>query len=96
MKNDVNALLDSSEKISKEVANGNPGAWRVIQELMYFTKWFDMMLCLKRHGMTGSKLWELYKDKHREDRFALGDEIRRIMAYDDSQRKREYPKPNVW
>lgn len=81
--------MATAEAISKEVADGNIGAWRVVQELMYFTKWFDMMLCLKRHGMVGSKLWELYKDKHKEDRFALGEEIKGIMRYDDSMKRRE-------
>lgn len=88
--------MDSTMKLITEVAEGNPGAMRVIKELQWFTKWFDMMLCLKRHNMTGGKLWELYKDKHHESWSALGKEIEGIMRYDESQRRSVGIKHEAW
>lgn len=78
--NQINQAVDKMKNISKEVADGNPGAWRVVQELMWFSRWYEMMQWLKIKGITGSKLWMLYKDEHNQDKFKTGDYIQKQMG----------------
>lgn len=62
---------EETKNLALEVAQGNPGALRVIDELLWFTDWFDMMKwCAK--NLRGSKLWEKYKDEFHEDAHSLG------------------------
>lgn len=61
------------------VAAGNPGAMRVADELTYFSDWPDMMLFLAKHGPRGADLWVLYKDVHKQNALATGDDIHQQM-----------------
>ncbi len=76
-----------TQKLIMEVGAGNPGAYTVIQKLQWFTKWYDMMLWLKKHEIVGGKLWELYKDKYHESWGELGKMIEGGMRYDRSQER---------
>lgn len=53
--------------LAMHVADGNPGAIRVIKELEWYSHWYDFMRYLKAMDITGSKVWEIYKDIHKQD-----------------------------
>lgn len=59
------------EQLVLDVARNNPGAITVIKELLWFTKWFDMMNWCK-DNLNGSALWEKYKDEFHYDSTKLG------------------------
>lgn len=67
------------------VGNGNPGALRVIDELLWFSDWFKMMEWCRDNGFTGSKLWEQYKDVFGQDFMMLGDWIKKHMWQDEKE-----------
>ena len=69
---------DETKQLVMDVAQGNPGAFRVIDELCYFTKWYDMMQWCKAH-LSGADLWEKYKDDFHEEWHPLGEWIQRQM-----------------
>lgn len=52
---------EETKNLALNVADGNPGALRVVDELLYFTKWFEMMKWCKKN-LKGSDLWVKYKD----------------------------------
>ena len=60
-----------SNRLILEVAKGNVGALRVIKELMYFSKWFEMMQWCASN-LSGASLWKKYKDDFHYDIMKLG------------------------
>ena len=62
---------EETKDIAVKVADGNPGALRVIGELLWFTKWFKMMSWCK-DNLKGPDLWEKYKDVYHGDSHKLG------------------------
>lgn len=52
---------NETKKLALSVADGNPGALRVIDELLWFSKWFEMMQWCKSN-LKGENLWMKYKD----------------------------------
>jgi len=70
-----------------DITQGNLGAMRVVKELQWFSKWFDIMQYCKAEGIIGGKLWELYKDKYKYSAMALGEYLQDEMYKD----KRNYP-----
>ena len=73
-------------KLITSVAQGNPGAMIVIRELMWFSKWFQMMCWADEAGLTGSKLWEKYKDEFHQDWHALGEWMQEEMRREANRR----------
>ena len=72
-------MMELTKSLIHDVVNGNPGALKVIHELMYFTEWISIMKYLKREGIVGPKLWMMYKDEFRMDMMAMGDHINLIL-----------------
>lgn len=70
-----------SEDLIMSVGKGNPGAFVVIKELMWFTKWYQMMVWCK-DNLSGADLWEKYKDIFHQDSNALGLWIEKEMIKD--------------
>lgn len=68
------------------VAEGNPGAMTVIRELMYFSKWSQMMYWCRATGFVGPKIWEKYKDEFHQDWHALGEWMQEEMRKDANKR----------
>ena len=60
-----------TEDLIFDVCKGNPGALRVVMELMWFTDWFKMMQWCKIH-LAGANLWIKYKDELQQDSMSLG------------------------
>lgn len=55
-----------------ELSEGNPGALRVLTELLWFTRAHMIFNWLEAHGYTGEKIWMLYKDEWEMDSMKLG------------------------
>jgi hypothetical protein len=55
------------QQLVLEVMDGNPGALKIIQRLMYFSTWGPLLYHLKRQGLIGSELWRIVKDDYAED-----------------------------
>lgn len=63
---------EETKKLVMRVADGNPGALTVIKELLWFTKWHEMIRCLEEINLTGSELWRTVKDEYGGDSMAFG------------------------
>lgn len=63
-----------------KVAEGNPGALRVISELEWFSQWEAMMEYCHKRGIVGPELWIMYKDQFGCDSHALGEHLLQMMA----------------
>lgn len=73
-----------------DVAQGNPGAIRVIRELQWFTKWYEIMKYCKKKGIVGDKLWIMYKDEFECNSHDLGRKLEKDMyaeRYKDNKKK---------
>ncbi len=57
---------ESAIEVSRQLAAENPGAYTVIRQLMWFTKWYLIIKWLLESGYVGPKLWELWKDECHE------------------------------
>jgi hypothetical protein len=69
---------DETKQLALDVAKGNAGALRVIDELMWFTRWAEMMKWCK-DNLSGTALWEKYKDECNCDYHRLGVWIEKEM-----------------
>ena len=67
----MSLIPKDTENLILDVAKGNPGAITVIKGLMYFTKWHEMMKWCQSN-LSGSNLWEKYKDTYHCDVLSLG------------------------
>lgn len=65
-----------------EVGAGNPGAYTVMKELEWFSHWYEMLVYLRREGIVGGKLWELYKDTYHQSGHDLGHYLDDCLAKD--------------
>ena len=63
---------EETKQLCIDVAKGNPGALRVIDELTWFSNWYKMMVYCKKF-CNGANLWMKYKDDFGCDIMALGD-----------------------
>jgi len=61
-------LFEASIKMAK----GNPGALNVIAQLSAHPDGASIILCLDKMGITGSRIWVLYKD-------LCGQDIRKMI-----------------
>lgn len=78
---------EETKKLALDVAKGNPGALTVIDQLLYYSDWFQMMEWCRDNGFTGSKLWEQYKDVFGQDFSMLADWIHKHMFQDAQELK---------
>lgn len=74
-------MNEEIKKLVLRVADGNPGAMRVIEELTWFNRWSEMLRWLELYKYTGAELWTLYKDEYHENWSALGQQIELRLRY---------------
>lgn len=67
-------------KIIEEVGCGNPGAYKVINELQWFTNWEKMLRYLKDINLTGSALWAKVADEYHHSFHDFGHAIDKEMS----------------
>ena len=72
-------MMELTKSLIHDVMAENPGALKVIHELMYFSDWLYIMKYLKREGIVGSKVWEMYNDEFKRDMISMGDHINEIL-----------------
>lgn len=80
---------EETKNLALDVSNGNMGALRVINELLHFTKWFEMMKWCK-DNLTGAELWIKYKDEFNCDNNNLGKWIQEQIEKDNKAGKYYY------
>lgn len=66
-------------ELIKEVGGANPGAFTVIRELQWFSRWEKMLEYFKEIGLVGGKLWARVADDYHHDFHAFGTAIDREM-----------------
>lgn len=66
---------EDTKNLVIEVSQGNPGALRVIDELLWFSDWYKMMTWCKENDLCVPNLWIKYKDEFHCDSFKLGNWI---------------------
>lgn len=79
---------EETKKLAMDVAKGNPGALRVIDELLWYSDWFKMMQWCKENNMVGADLWMKYKDEFGQDVYKLGDWIKKQIYFSIPKEKR--------
>ena len=75
---------EETKNLALSVSDGNPGALRVIDELLHFTKWFEMMKWCEKN-LRGSNLWAKYKDDFKCQSDILGHWIQKKMREEDEK-----------
>ena len=74
-----------NEELILKIAEGNPGALTVITQLMWYRNWEEMLNWMFKTGLTGSKIWEKYKDEYHESWSDFGDWVQ-IETYKEKER----------
>jgi hypothetical protein len=84
---------EETQQLALKVASGNPGALRVIDELLSFSKWYQMMQWCEKN-LKGSDLWAKYKDEFHQDSDLLGYWIQQRIWEDEGKHtiKPYFPK----
>lgn len=72
-------MTEETEQLAIDVSKGNPGAVRVIVELLWFSDWVKMMKWCK-DNLSGADLWEAYKDDFDMSVYKLGEWIQHQMS----------------
>lgn len=81
-----NTAIDLAVKLSE----GNPGAATVLRELMWYSKWFEMLQYMERTGLKGPAIWILYKDTYHRNIEEFVKHLSHEMAK-DAEFKHLYP-----
>jgi hypothetical protein len=55
------------QQLILDVMDGNPGALTIIDRLMAFPKWGQLLQHLRNCGLIGSTLWQVVQDEYRQD-----------------------------
>lgn len=58
-----------------KVAQGNPGAFTVIRELQWFSRWEKMLRYFEETGLVGGALWAKFKDEYHQSIHDFGHAI---------------------
>lgn len=75
-------MITDGMDLALEVAQGNPGALSVIRQLMWYSKWHEMMRYMLKNKIVGPEVWVLYKDKFHEDITKTAEHLEKLMSKD--------------
>lgn len=65
-----------SEQLIMDVSKGNFGALKIIKDMMYYAKWWDMMKLLEKRSIVGEKLYLKVTDEFNGDFMKFGDYLK--------------------
>jgi hypothetical protein len=55
------------QQLILDVMDGNPGALTIIDRLMAFPRWNQLLQHLRNGGLIGSTLWQVVQDEYGQD-----------------------------
>lgn len=86
---------EETKNLALSVADGCIGALQIINELLYFSKWFGMMKWCEKN-LKGSELWKKYKDNFNCQFMDLGYWIKKKMCEEDKKVGDKLCISNMW